>query len=266
MEILCLFVSLWQLHTRARSMTAIEFQELKPAGPLSSVVESFWMLSNNSGQEKPVVIVPDGRIDVSFSFEEPHSLYLLGLETEPAEAILAVGTRMFAVSFRLLALEYLFDKKFPGLLNSGYELPSDYFGVKIIEFEDFDSFCERLSTIFSERLKDIDPRKQRLFDLIYMSHGTITVQEIADQLHWSSRQINRYFNEWFGITLKAYCNILRFRSLFQHIKEGRLYPDEGFADQAHFIKDVKRFAGTTPKKLNRNENDRFIQFSTLKKK
>ena len=247
-------------------MTGIEFRELKPKGNLSSVVESFWMLSNNSGQEKPIIIVPDGRIDVSFSFEEPHSLYLLGLETEPAEAILAAGTQMFAVSFRLLALEYLFDKKFPGLLNSGYELPADYFGVEIIEFEDFDSFCKTLSSRFLDRLKDIDPRKHKLFDLIYTSNGTITVHEISEQLNWSSRQISRYFNDWFGITLKAYCNILRFRSSFQHIKEGRLYPDEGFADQAHFIKDVKRFTGTTPKELNRNENDRFIQFSTLKKK
>ncbi len=36
--------------------------------------------------------------------------------------------------------------------------------------------------------------------------------------------MNRYFNQEYGISLKTYCNILRFRASFRHIKEGKLYP------------------------------------------
>ncbi|HWV29535.1 MAG TPA: hypothetical protein VN038_07775, partial [Dyadobacter sp.] len=46
-------------------------------------------------------------------------------------------------------------------------------------------------------------------------------------------------------------------------REGRLFPDENYADQSHFIREIKKYAGVVPKELERNKNDRFIQFSTL---
>jgi AraC-like DNA-binding protein len=248
-------------------MTGIEYQERKPTSPLSDFVESFWMLSNHTDQEKQVIVVPDGRIDLSFSFEKPDELLLLGLESEPSQGILAPGTHMFVVSFNLLAIEYLFDRKFPTLVDSAYTLPANYFGITANDFTGFDPFCDRLAAKFLNTLQSgIDPRKQKLFELIYTSAGSISIHEISESLHWSSRQINRYFDQRFGISLKSYCTILRFRASFQQIKEGKLFPEQNFTDQAHFIKNVKRFAGVTPKELNKNQNDRFIQFSILKKK
>ena len=248
-------------------MTGIEYKELKPDPPLSDFVESFWMLSNTTSEEKPIVLVPDGRIDLSFSLTAPYDLVLLGLESSAEQAILLPGVKMFSVSFKLLAMEYLFDRKFPTLVNTAYQLPPDYFGITAADFKGFDAFCCSLADNFSKKLTaEIDPRHKKLFDLVYTSNGNISIHVIADTLHWSSRQINRYFNDWFGISLKVYCNILRFRASFRQIKEGRLFPEENFTDQAHFIKNVKKFAGVTPKELKKNKNDRFIQFSTLAKK
>lgn len=249
------------------TMTGIEYQEIKPEAPLSDFVDSFWMLSNHSGQEKPVIIVPDGRIDLFFSFQEPYELTLLGLESEPSPASLTPGSRLFAVSFKLLAIDYLFDRKFPTLVDSAYRLPPDYFGITTHDFKAFDHFCGALSNHLISRLPaDIDPRKQNLFALMYSSDGSIPIQEIAETVNWSSRQINRYFNQRFGISLKAYCTILRFRASFRQLKEGKLFPELDFTDQSHFIKNVRKFAGVTPRELSKNENDRFIQFSTLPKK
>jgi len=248
-------------------MTGIEYKELKPSPELSDFVESFWMLTNTTNEEKPVVLVPDGRIDLSFNLSKPYDLTLLGLESAAGHASIPAQTSMFSVSFKLLSVEYLFDRKFPTLLDAVYSLPTDYFSVTAKDFQNFESFCERLSSEFSKRLnKEIDPRHKKLFDLIYSSKGSMGIQEISESLHWKSRQINRYFNDWFSISLKGYCTILRFRASFQQIKEGKLFPEENFTDQAHFIKNVKKFSGVTPKELKKNTNDRFIQFSTLKKK
>jgi AraC-like DNA-binding protein len=109
----------------------------------------------------------------------------------------------------------------------------------------------------------IDLRKKKLFDLVYATNGAISIQEISDEAGWSSRQINRYFNKAFGMSLKSYCNILRYRSTFDQLKKGKLSPERDFSDQAHFIREVKKFSGVTPKQLAQNKNDRFIQFSTL---
>ena len=40
-----------------------------------------------------------------------------------------------------------------------------------------------------------------------------------------------------------------------------LSPQTDYFDQAHFIKEIKKYTGTTPKELHKNKNDRFLQLS-----
>ena len=61
------------------------------------------------------------------------------------------------------------------------------------------------------------------------------------------------------------CSILRFWAAWHHLRAGQLYAEGDFADQAHFIREIKKYTGVAPKEVVRNHNDRFIQFSTLPK-
>ena len=249
--------------------TSIEYKVVKPSPSLSHVVESFWMLANHAEEEKQVVILPDGRIDLFFSYssKEPFHIALLGLGSEPSHSKISPKSVIFAVSFKLLACEYVLETNVASLLNNVQQLPDDFWGIAAADLNDFDVFCIKASDKITELLKkNIDERKRKLFEEVFSSHGSISVKEIAEKVHWSSRQINRYFTEWFGLSLKAYCNILRYRASFKEIKEGNLFPGENFTDQAHFIKDVKKYSGVTPKELTKNKDDRFIQFSVLPKK
>ena len=83
-------------------------------------------------------------------------------------------------------------------------------------------------------------------------------------MHWSSRQINRYFNQQFGISLKVYCNILRFGASFKHISEGKLFPEQNLTDQNHFIKEIKKYAGVKPKVLSKNKDNQFVNITAIK--
>lgn len=245
------------------------YRLVKPDQSLADFVESFWLLKNESGGEKDIVILPDGRIDLFFSqsAKEPFHVTLSGLETHADQATLAADTIMFAVSFKLLTTEYVLQNTVSDLLNHAKHLPADFWDFNPADLQDFDLFCKKATQkIHSLLPEDMDNRKRNLFRLIYSSGGTMTVNELSEKVFWSSRQINRYFNQQFGISLKAYCNILRFRTSFHHIKEGKLFPPENFADQSHFIKEVKKHSGVSPKELKRNQNDRFIQLSTLKSK
>lgn len=241
----------------------LTYRTAPPAPELATVVESYWRL-HNAGPDRPVWLLPDGRIDVvvSRSRTEPFHVMLMGLGTEPDSAPLAADTLMFGVSLRLLAPEYLLRTSVAGLLNGARPLPADFWGFAPAALDDFDGFCARLNALLPTLLHpNIDPRKRRLMELLYASDGATPVQELADAAGWSSRQINRYFQQHFGLSLKAYCAILRFRAAFPQLKAGRLFPEQHFADQAHFIREVRRLAGVRPKDLARNENDRFIQFS-----
>jgi AraC-like DNA-binding protein len=244
----------------------LNYELVKPDKSIAEFVESFWLLQNLSESDKKIIVLPDGRIDLIFikSGNGPFRAILLGIETYPDEVILKSNTIMLVISFKLLAIEYVFKNPISNLLNSAQNLPSDYWGVSLTELNDFVLFYKKATRIIQSLLpSEIDSRKEKLFGLLYSSNGEMTVKELSGKVFWSSRQINRYFNQQFGLSLKAYCNILRFRASFKHIKKGKIFPQQKFADQSHFIREVKKLSGALPKELRKNQNDRFIQFSTL---
>jgi AraC-like DNA-binding protein len=251
------------------AFSAIEYRTAQPAPELAEFVESFWLLINHSDEAQPVALVPDGRPDVLFadSATEPYHVVLLGLDNLPSTPLILPRARMLAISWKLLAVEYLLPMRIADLLRTGTHLPTDFLGVTVDDLADFDGFRAKVSAQLLRQLPpSIDARKRKLFSLLYASEGALTVEALANSAGWSSRQINRYFQQLFGLSLKAYGNILRFRASFPQLKAGKLFPEQNFTDQAHFIREVKKYAGVVPKELARNQDDRFIQFATLPKK
>ena len=245
----------------------LEFKEIKPEGVLADFVDSFWMLHNKSDEEKNVIGLPDGRIDLFFSrsVSEPFGVIVLGLNTQPDQAVIAPNTLMFAVSFKLPASEYILRFPVADLVNKVKVLADDFWDLNAGILQDFDVFCNKAAQkIHSILPEKPDERKLKLFALIYGSKGEMSVGELSAQVFWNPRQINRYFNQQFGISLKAYCNILRFRASLEHIVQGKLFPELNFTDQNHFIKEIKKFSGAIPKELFKNQNDRFILLSAIR--
>lgn len=248
----------------------LKYLVVEPKPELADFVESFWQLENNSEGGKEIIVVPDGRVDlfISHSQEQGFHITLSGLESEAECVIFEANTLIFAISFKLLSIDYILEHSISSILNGITVLPSDFWGYGKEDLSNFEAFCSKSSDLIQGILarKTIDPRKQKLFKLIYENQGELTVHALSKAVNWSERQINRYFKDSFGISLKSYSTILRFRASFSQIKAGKLFPEQNFADQAHFIKEVKKFSGVTPKELYKNTNDRFIQFSTLSKK
>ena len=173
-----------------------EYQAALPPPALAEFVESFWRLANHSDAEQPVIIVPDGRVDVFFthSATEPYHVLLLGLDTQPTAQVIAPQTRTFAISWKLLGADYLLPVRLASLPQHACHLPPDYLGIRAADLLDFESFYTKASARIQQLLpSEIDNRKRKLFQLIYTTSGTLTVEAYADAAAWSSRQINRYF-------------------------------------------------------------------------
>ncbi|MGC4040104.1 MAG: AraC family transcriptional regulator [Flavobacterium sp.] len=244
-----------------------KYKFIKPEGDLTDFVESFGMFHTQSNETKEVVVIPDGRIDLFFllSASGTFEVVLTGLETEPKQRSIQPGTFFFDINLKPLAVEYLLHTSIADVVNSAKLLPDDFWDFNKTDLKDFDSFRKKALQKLTDLLpKTVDERKRRLFELIYQSNGEMSVKELSDNVGWSSRQINRYFNQQFGLSLKAYCNILRFRVSLEHIAQGKLFPELNFTDQNHFIKEIKKFSGVAPKELSKNKNDRFVLLSVLK--
>lgn len=247
----------------------IEYKFIDPAPSLADFVESFWMLRSHSNLNKDIVVVPDGRVDLFFSYAatEPFHTTLMGLESEPTQTLLPPKIVMYAISFKPLAVEYVLHTSISDILDKARMLPANFWEITKDDLHEFDIFCKKVSRKIEAVIDmHVDSRKRKLFDLIYSSNGSLTVKELSEKVCWSSRQINRYFNQQFGISLKTYCKVIRFRASFKHIAAGKLFPEQSFTDQPHFIKEIKKLSGVKPKDLFRNQNDRFLQFSPFRKK
>ncbi len=248
-------------------MSPLHYQFVTPPDALYDFVESFGMFYTTATEEKEVVVIPDGKIDLFFLQTPPHDfrVVLTGLETAPKQRSVAPGTLFYDINLKPLAVEYLLKTSIADVLNGGRHLPDDFWGFTPDDLKDFESFhkkaAEKLLALLPER---IDERKRRLFRMVYAARGEISVQELSESIGWGSRQINRYFTSRFGLPLKAYCNILRFRASLEHIANGKIYPELNFTDQNHFIREIKKFSGVVPKELFKNINDRFVLLSVLK--
>ncbi|MFI2743177.1 DUF6597 domain-containing transcriptional factor [Zhouia sp. PK063] len=237
-----------------------------PEEELSLFVDSFWMLRNDSDFAKEIVVLPDGRSDVFFSFAKNEKFHatVLGLSTAAEAATVLPKSCMFAVSFTLLGVEYILQKSIAALINIGEQDSHSKWNIEKNDIVSFDKFSKKLSFEIKSKIpENLDTRKQKLFALIYKNSGNITVEKLSTEIGWSTRQMSRYFNQWFGLSVKSYLDILRYRASFTSIKEGKLFPEQDFSDQAHFIREIKKYSGVTPKQLYRNEDDLFIQLSTL---
>jgi AraC-like DNA-binding protein len=242
---------------------------IKPDGSIAGFVESIGMFHNASDKAKEVVVIPDGRVDLFFwkPAGEAFQILLMGLETASEQRSVLPHTKAFVISFKPLAVEYILHTSIAGILNSAKNMPLDLWNFNAGDLDDFDVFYNKASAKIRSLLpKEIDGRKQKLFELAYSSNGEMSVSELSEKASWSSRQINRYFSQQLGLSLKTYCNILRFRASLDHVAQGKLFPELNFTDQTHFIKAIKKFAGVVPKELSKNENDRFLLLSVLKHK
>jgi len=80
----------------------------------------------------------------------------------------------------------------------------------------------------------------------------VRVQQVADQVGFSSRCFIQIFRDQTGLTPKTFQRVRRFQHVLQRLHRGTdqgwagVAADCGYYDQAHFIHDFRAFAGMTP--------------------
>lgn len=99
------------------------------------------------------------------------------------------------------------------------------------------------------RLRTPDGALRKAVRLV-RDNPSLEISRLAGQLALSERQLERKFREWIGIGPKRFARLARFRQLLPLLERnhGALEAalDQGFHDQAHFIKDFRSFTGAAP--------------------
>ncbi len=220
----------------------MQHKEIKPKGFLQNFIQSFWFHKTTDDAIQHTIL-PDGCFDLIAEFEDDvlTIVKLTGIWTKPQNIDIPKNKTFFAIRFKLLAAEYIFQREIKSILDTSQQLPFHFWNIDSYKSNEFERFVENTTSHIENSIKhwkEIDARKLRLFNLVY-DQQLKTVTELSEKVSWSGRQINRYFNAQFGFSLKEFLNIVRFKSSYKQLSEGVLYPENEYFDQSHFIKETR---------------------------
>lgn len=102
--------------------------------------------------------------------------------------------------------------------------------------------------------------------LIIQAEGTLPSQKVSDQVCYSLRHLNRLFQQYVGIGMKAFSRLVRIN------KAIRLLNQEGtstalvcdtlqYYDVSHFVKDFRNVCGITPQEYKANMSDFYSEIA-----
>lgn len=256
----------------------MNYQTFEPSLELKGLVKCYWTLEypKEENPEKQT-IVPDGCMEMIFHYGDLYKQYLqngesiiqpkcfvIGQLTRPLEIEPTGQTGIFSIRFNPEGFSPFTSIPIKEMENTATPLEV-FFGNDGKEIEQkvlrTNSVSERIKYIESFLLsrlpntETIDHIIQSTVDTILTANGHLSVGELSKQINVSSRQLERKFSSFIGLSPKQLSKMIRlqatlkmllnkqFTSLTTLAYEGEYY------DQAHFIKDFKEFTGLTPKEF-----------------
>jgi len=254
----------------------MNFQYIKPSGFLAQFIRHYWILeADDSDGEVCERVIPTGNIEWMFHYRntfvvkspgqqliQPRSI-ASGINCNYSDVVTRGESGVIAVTFLPLGASHFLRFPLTDIEDCSVSL-SDIFSSAIKEVE------ERICTASSihERIRIIEqflkscfkpvktndvPLLEKGVELINQSKGQIKAFELSKKLLLTNKSLERKFSVYLGKTPKQFIRIVRFQGIihhYSHIGHQYLTPiayDNGYFDQAHFIKDFKSMSGYTPK-------------------
>jgi AraC-like DNA-binding protein len=200
-----------------------EEKYLSTAG-LTGLNDRFRLFSNSAGTGTVLVFFKEGALPTFF----PHPVHELFGES--------VSLENFMLRSELLILEEKLQ-----------EASGDKARISVIE----KYLISRMHTAPPDLLV------LSALSLIYKSKGNIRIHQLVKSLHSSQSPVEKRFRQVIGTTPKKFAALVRFKNIVGNFKSSDsltgLGYEAGFYDQAHFIKEFRRFTGESPENFFREK-------------
>lgn len=237
------------------------YREFAPSPPLHALVACRWL--RELAPDDPAdsaLILPDGCVDLLW---RDGKLLVAGLDRTARWSPVGPGSTIAGVRLR------------PGVAGAVFGIPASELLDTTVPLEEVlgstgSGLAERLNGahgreaeflllegVVASAIADGAPDPLVLAATRRLGFPDARVDDLADALGISERQLRRRFHQSVGYGPKTLDRILRFRRLVSQaraVSEGdvdlaRLAADLGYADQAHMARDSVRLTGMPPARL-----------------
>lgn len=248
------------------------FEFFRPSEPLRPYVRFYWRF--RSLRPHCVLTFPVGCPMLIFHLGTPFRVPELDRRQDratvsgqvdfPSHICSDGAADTIAVVFRPWGLGRFLDVPLSSLRNlevSGYDLEDRGLGDLATRLLASDDATEGIAAVERWLLARLAARRpaDRALDRVRGAVGTLLaspwtpVASLAAQACLSTKQFERLFAAGVGIAPKSYAGIVRFHLSLRAMERScgpvdyaRVACDCGYADQSHFIREFRRFAGCTP--------------------
>jgi AraC-like DNA-binding protein len=245
----------------------------RPSSPrLQGIVDRVWRVDDAAPEPTAEAICPDGRTEIVLHLGEPmrqrrrdgdvnQPRNLLVAQMAAPVTIVPTG-RVSMVGARFVA----------GALHRLLPMPQDRLRGQILDLDSvwrswarstadrvasaaspaagLDALERAIEELLPGEHPDDDRRSmERAIAALRVSGGSAPIEGLAHATGLSRRQFERRFNERVGLSPRLFGRIVRFQRAVRHlgIESGAAVAARcGYADQAHLVREFRRFAGQTP--------------------
>lgn len=140
------------------------------------------------------------------------------------------------------------------MVRSDLAAPTRRWEQALLEASSFEERLERTTSFLLDCAAPPDRRARVLraaIDRIEDAGGNLLIRDVAQHVGTSPSTLRRYFRA-LGMPPKRFASIVRFRRAHAFLTRtpGATWSEVvarfGYADQAHFVREYRRFSGTTP--------------------
>ena len=258
----------------ANCCAAMEYREFAPIAQLADAVDRIWLLEGEAppAGAAPEPILPDGRPELILHVGDPFERLDAGGPARQASVLYAgqvTSPLVLRPTGRVAVVGVRFHPHGAAavLLPPQHELAGLTLGVEAISAPlrrallpvqesavDLLQAAVGIQRVLASWIRPsrIDPRVRFAVETIERSLGRMPVDDVARAAGITRRHLERRFLETVGITPKRLARITRFQRAVQALQgESRgggaaTAAACGYADQSHFIRDFREFAGCSP--------------------
>jgi AraC-like DNA-binding protein len=238
-----------------------EYRELAPSRDLYSLVACRWVREVPGDEPRDsTLVLPDGCVDLLWRDDK---LILAGTDRAARRSRIAPGERILGLRLRPGVAGAVLGMPASEVLDVHTRLEDLLAGwagelsERLGESDGDDQAFELLETSVSARIEDGGPDSLVLAATRRLGFPGSRVDQLAESLGISERQLRRRFHDAVGYGPKTLDRVLRFRRLVAQagaVAAGesdlaRVAADLGYADQAHMTRDCLRLSGLTPSAL-----------------
>ncbi|TCP27784.1 AraC-like DNA-binding protein [Scopulibacillus darangshiensis] len=243
----------------------IEYKPLRSS--INKNIALYYQFKTQKESINSFSLIPDGSIDLLFCCDpKKPSIFLWTSPLQRSEQLdfqeecEYFGVRLFPEQ-GIIKLKYsmreLLGKKIP-LVDI---MPVDPIILEKILFKkSFDERIELFGKFVNSLISDMSCQSivEYAIKKIYKNKGNININQLSMDTGYSDRYLRKKFEESIGFSPKQFSEMVRFQNSLAMIFKERSYNsldiayENGYHDQAHFIKGFKKFVDLTPTQFIEN--------------